>query len=93
MKISKLRQIIKEEIQNILSENTYDKMERIIRNLSPEEFSRFLKAIGEYEDWTNTPSKEIDPINNISDRMEAFSTYEEPEIQRWAELWKRYVNS
>ena len=93
MKKLELRQIIKEEIKKALNENVYDKMGKIVKNLSPENFSKFLKVIGEYDEWVNTPSNDIDPINNISDRMEVFSTYTEPEIQRWAEIWKKHTNS
>jgi hypothetical protein len=92
MKKSQLRQIIKEEISNALNESASDKIKRIFRNISPQEFTNFLNFIGEYDLFADSPEG-IDAINSASDRIAVFDTFEEPEAQKYIMLWKKYLNS
>lgn len=47
-------------------------VEAKIRKMSPEEFTMFVKNVGEYDLWNNAPNG-IDPFNNVGQRMDVWS--------------------
>jgi hypothetical protein len=53
-----------------------------IKRMSPEEFKNFTKKIGEFDMWSNSPEG-IDPFNDITDRMEVLSTFEDEDIEKY----------
>ena len=66
---------------SILSQDDEDQVNDIkanfveakIRKMSPEEFTSFVKRMGDYDFWKNAP-KGIDPFNNVGQRMDVLST-------------------
>jgi len=66
---------------SILSQDDEDQVNDIkanfveakIRKMSPEEFTSFVKRMGDYDFWSDAP-KGIDPFNNVGQRMDVLST-------------------
>ena len=66
---------------SILSQDDEDQVNDIkanfveakIRKMSPEEFTSFVKRMGDYDFWSDAPEG-IDPFNNIGQRMDVLST-------------------
>jgi hypothetical protein len=53
-----------------------------LKKMSSQEFTNFVKKVGDYNLWRNFP-KGIDPFNNISDRMEVISTFEDEDVNKY----------
>jgi hypothetical protein len=53
-----------------------------IRKMSPEEFTMFVKNIGDYDLWNNAPN-EIDPFNNVGQRMDVLSNEDIESINKY----------
>ena len=66
---------------SILSQDDEDQVNDIkanfveakIRKMSPEEFTSFVKRMGDYDFWSDAPEG-IDPFNNVGQRMDVLST-------------------
>ena len=66
---------------SILSQDDEDQVNDIkanfveakIREMSPEEFTSFVKRMGDYDFWSDAPEG-IDPFNNVGQRMDVLST-------------------
>jgi hypothetical protein len=53
-----------------------------LKKMSPQEFTNFVKKVGDYDLWSDAPN-DIDPFNNISDRMEIISTFEDEDVNKY----------
>jgi hypothetical protein len=53
-----------------------------LKKMSPQEFTDFVKKVGDYGIWSDFPN-DIDPFNNISDRMEVISTFEDEDVNKY----------
>ena len=80
---------IKEDLE-ILSEDDEDQVNDIktdfvhakLRKMSPQEFTEFVKKVGDYDFWSDAP-EDIDPFNNVGDRMDVLSTNELDNTNRY----------
>jgi len=53
-----------------------------IKKMSPEEFTMFVKNIGDSDLWNNAPN-EIDPFNNVGQRMDVLSNEDIESINKY----------
>jgi hypothetical protein len=84
-KLTRNSRLLKEEDYN--EDPELERIEMFVKNkigsMSPEEFTNFVKQIGDYEDWTGAPEP-IDPFNNIDDRIETIGqNFEEDEYKKY----------
>jgi hypothetical protein len=86
LKMKKLAGLLKEGeyAKALLRENNsgIDLLMAKLKKMSPQEFTNFVKKVGDYNLWRNFP-KGIDPFNNISDRMEVISTFEDEDVNKY----------
>jgi hypothetical protein len=69
--------------QRLREENSgIDLLMAKLKKMSSQEFTNFVKKVGDYNLWRNFP-KGIDPFNNISDRMEVISTFEDEDVNKY----------
>ena len=62
--------------------NKTDFVSAKLREMSPQEFTEFVKKIGEYDLWSNA-LKGIDPFNKVGDRMDILSTNTAEDTNRY----------
>lgn len=80
---------IKNDLE-ILSQDDEDQVNDIktdfvaakLRKMSPQEFTDFVKEVGDYDFWSDAPNG-IDPFNNVGDRMDVLSTNEVEDTNRY----------
>ena len=53
-----------------------------LREMSPQEFTEFVKKIGDYDFWSDAPEG-IDPFNKVGDRMDILSTNTAEDTNRY----------
>ena len=86
LKMKKLAGLLKEGeyAKALLRENNsrIDLLRAKLEKMSSQEFTNFVKKVGDYDLWRNFP-KGIDPFNNISDRMEVISTFEDEDVNKY----------
>ena len=69
--------------QRLREENSgIDLLMAKLKKMSPQEFTNFVKKVGDYNLWSDF-SNDIDPFNNISDRMEIISTFEDEDVNKY----------
>jgi hypothetical protein len=74
----------------ILSQDDEDQVNEIktnfvaakLRKMSPQEFTDFVTKVGDYDIWSDAPNN-IDPFNNVGDRMDVLSTNETEDTNRY----------
>jgi hypothetical protein len=80
---------IKDDLE-ILSQDDEDQVNEIktnfvaakLRKMSPQEFTDFVTKVGDYDFWRDAPNN-IDPFNNVGDRMDVLSTNETEDTNRY----------
>jgi hypothetical protein len=80
---------IKDDLE-ILSQDDEDQVNEIktnfvaakLRKMSPQEFTDFVTKVGDYDFWSDAPNN-IDPFNNVGDRMDVLSTNETEDTNRY----------
>ena len=88
-KFNSTSDFIKNDLE-ILSQDDEDQVNDIktdfvaakLRKMSPQEFTDFVKEVGDYDFWSDAPNG-IDPFNNVGDRMDVLSTNEVEDTNRY----------
>jgi hypothetical protein len=88
-KFNSILDFIKNDLE-ILAQDDEDQVNDIktdfvaakLRKMSPQEFTDFVTKVGDYDFWSDAPNN-IDPFNNVGDRMDILSTNETEDTNRY----------